>query len=49
MTDFIISNLQDASILALNDMRDVIKIDPEYQREGGVWSLERGNFLLILY
>jgi len=38
MTEFVISNLQDASILALNDMKDSIQIDPDYQREGGVWS-----------
>lgn len=38
MTDFVISNLQDASILALNDMRESILINPDYQREGGVWS-----------
>lgn len=38
MSSFTISNLQDASILALNDMRDVIQIDPVYQRVGGVWS-----------
>jgi len=38
LTSFTISNLQDASILALNDMRDVIQIDPPYQRVGGVWS-----------
>jgi len=38
MSTFTISNLQDASILALNDMKDVIQIEPPYQRVGGVWS-----------
>jgi hypothetical protein len=40
MNDFLISNLQDSSILSINDMKDTIKIDPDYQREGGVWNLE---------
>lgn len=40
MNGFIISNLQDSSILSVNDMKDSIKIDPDYQREGGIWNLE---------
>jgi hypothetical protein len=38
MTAFDITTLQDASILTLNDMQDQILINPEYQREGGVWN-----------
>ena len=40
MTDFEITSLSDSSVLRLVDIRDRIKIDPEYQRPGGVWTLE---------
>lgn len=46
MTGFTISNLQDASILALNDMKDVIQIDPVYQRVGGVWSSSKKKLFI---
>lgn len=46
MKNFVISNLQDSSILSLNDMRDTIKIDPEYQREGGIWSLDKRQLFI---
>lgn len=46
MTGFNISNLQDASILALNDMKDVIQIDPVYQRVGGVWSKSKKKLFI---
>ena len=46
MNDFIISNLQDSSILSLNDMKDSVKIDPPYQREGGVWSADKKQLFI---
>lgn len=38
MNEFTISQLSDASVLAIVDMQDIVKIDPDYQRPGGVWS-----------
>jgi hypothetical protein len=38
MKNFEINEMSDSSILALNDIRDTIQIDPDYQRPGGVWS-----------
>ena len=46
MTEFVISNLQDASILSLNDMKDSILINPDYQREGGVWSKSKKQLFI---
>jgi hypothetical protein len=43
---FDISNLQDSSVLTLNDMRDRIMIDPEYQREGSVWTLSKKQLFI---
>ena len=40
MTDFEIRLLPDASVLALDDMRDLIHINPDYQRPGGVWNIK---------
>jgi hypothetical protein len=41
VTSFQITALQDASILAIDDMRDEIQIDPDYQRPGGVWDIKK--------
>lgn len=41
MTSFQITALQDASVLALDDMRDEIHIDPDYQRPGSVWNIKK--------
>lgn len=38
MTNFQIHQLSDASVLAIEDMRPQIFINPEYQRPGGVWN-----------
>ena len=46
MTDFEIASLSDSSVLRLVEIRDRIKIDPDYQRPGGVWSL--GNKQLFI-
>lgn len=46
MTDFEITTLSDASVLRLVDIRERIKIDPEYQRPGGVWSLENKQLFI---
>lgn len=46
MTDFEITSLSDSSVLRLVDIRDRIKIDPEYQRPGGVWSLENKQLFI---
>lgn len=46
MTEFTIHALQDSSILALNDMRERIKLDPEYQRPGGVWPLSKKQLFI---
>lgn len=44
--DFDISPLQDASVLSLDDMKDSILIDPEYQRDGQVWSLAKKQLFI---
>jgi hypothetical protein len=44
--EFDISPLSDASVLSLDDMRDSIVIDPEYQREGQIWSLEKKQLFI---
>lgn len=46
MSKFTIANLQDSSILALNEMKDSILIDPDYQREGGVWSRSKKQLFI---
>lgn len=46
MNKFTITNLQDSSILSLNDMRDSILINPDYQRPGGVWSLNKQQLFI---
>ena len=46
MTDFEITSLSDSSVLRLFDIRNRIKIDPEYQRPGGVWSLENKQLFI---
>ena len=46
MRDFEITSLSDSSVLRLVDIRDGIKIDPEYQRPGGVWSLKNKQLFI---
>ena len=46
MIDFLITTLSDASVLALDDMRDEIQIDPDYQRPGGVWSRKKKQLFI---
>lgn len=46
MMEFEITSLYDSSVLRLVDIRDWIKIDPEYQRPGGVWSIENKQLFI---
>lgn len=43
---FQITNLQDSSVLAVNDMREQIHIDPDYQRLGGVWNIKKRQLFI---
>lgn len=38
--------LQNSAILRINSERDTIKVDPEYQRRGEVWNLEKKQLLI---
>lgn len=38
--------LQNSAILRINAERDAIKVDPEYQRQGEVWNLEKKQLLI---
>lgn len=44
--DFEISPLQDSSVLSLDDMKDKILINPEYQREGQIWPLSKKQLFI---
>lgn len=46
MANFEISAMSDSSVLGLVDMKDAIKIDPDYQRPGGVWSLHKKQLFI---
>lgn len=46
MTSFQITALQDASVLAIDDMRDEIHIDPDYQRPGSVWNIKKKQLFI---
>ncbi len=46
MSKFVISQMQDASVLAMHDIKKTIQIDPVYQRVGGVWSLKKQQLFL---
>lgn len=46
MAKFEISAMSDSSVLGLVDMRDAIEIDPDYQRPGGVWSLNKKQLFI---
>ena len=46
MKGFEITTLQDSSILALYDIRDRIKLNPVYQREGGVWTRSKKQLFI---
>lgn len=38
--------MNNSTILRLNSEKELIKIDPEYQRQGGVWNLEKKQLLI---
>lgn len=38
--------LQNSAILRINSERDLIKVDPEYQRQGEVWNSEKKQLLI---
>jgi Protein of unknown function DUF262 len=44
--DFDIAPLVDASVLSLADMRSIILINPEYQREGKIWPLSKKQLFI---
>jgi hypothetical protein len=46
MTNFDVSPLIDNSILYIYSERDTIQIDPDYQRLGDVWPLEKRQLLI---
>ena len=46
MTKFLVHALQDSSILALSDMRERIRLDPDYQRPGGVWPVKKKQLFI---
>lgn len=46
MAKFEISAMSDSSVLGLVDMKDSIEIDPDYQRPGGVWSLNKKQLFI---
>ena len=46
MTRFAISSLQRSSAWFLFRMRDRIKMDPVYQRQGDIWNLEKRQLLI---
>lgn len=43
---FHIHEMADSSVLALSDIRQKVKIDPDYQRPGGVWSLKKKQLFI---
>jgi len=46
MKSFHIHEMSDSSVLALSDIRGKLKLDPEYQRPGGVWSLKKKQLFI---
>lgn len=44
--DFEIAPLQDASVLSLDDMKNAVLVNPEYQREGGIWPISKRQLLI---
>lgn len=46
MTKFLVHALQDSSVLALSDMRERIKLNPDYQRPGGVWPVKKKQLFI---
>lgn len=38
--------LPNSSILRLNSERDLINVSPDYQRQGGIWTLEKKQLLI---
>jgi len=46
MKSFHIHEMADSSVLALSDIRHKVKIDPDYQRPGGVWSLKKKQLFI---
>ena len=46
MSRFEINSLQRSSAWSLFRMRDRIKMDPVYQRQGDIWTLEKRRLLI---
>ena len=46
MTDFRISNLTNSAVLYLYSEKEFILLDPEYQRDSDIWSLEKKQLLI---
>jgi hypothetical protein len=46
MSKFDISDLRSASVWSLYRMSDRIQVDPEYQRQGDVWPLDKRQLLI---
>ncbi|MFN7180012.1 DUF262 domain-containing protein [Hyphomonas sp.] len=46
MTEFTISTMIDANVLALVDMRDRIDRAPDYQRPGGIWNIKKKQLFI---
>lgn len=46
MAKFEISAMSDSSVLGLVDMKESIEINPDYQRPGGVWSLNKKQLFI---
>lgn len=46
MTDFSIGSLRNNSIWSIYRLRDAIDLEPEYQRESDIWTLEKKQLLI---
>jgi len=46
VTMFALGTLRNASVWGIYRMRDLIDLDPTYQREGGIWTLENKQLLI---
>jgi Protein of unknown function DUF262 len=46
MSEFRVSLLQNSSVLFIYTERDSIQLDPEYQRAGDIWTLEKKQLLI---
>jgi len=46
MTTFSVTQLVQSSVLYIYSTKDKIEIDPEYQRMGDVWTLDKRQLLI---